>query len=329
MNQLLTNGWMTQAISVVAQLGVPEVLAEGPRPVAEIAAEVGAHAPTLNRVLRALTEIGVFTAQDGVYALTPLGATLRPGVPGTLASLAVMMGSHWQVAARGGLYDSVRTGRPASWTVWGTGLFGYLSEHPDDAAIFNEAMVEVSASSTAAVARGYDFDRFTTLVDVGGGHGYLIGAILAVNPNVRGVLFDQPEVVAGAGANLERLGVADRCELVGGSFFEAVPQGADAYIISNVLHDWDDERALVILRNCAKAMGPEATLMISEWVIPDGPEPEPVGKMLDVQMLIATDDGRERTHSEFDQLLAQAGLQLISATRGRPGLPTLLEARLR
>jgi O-methyltransferase domain len=328
MNQLLASLWTTQAISVITRLGVPQALAAGPKSVAELATELGAHAPTLNRVLRALVGTGVVSSGDAGYELTELGQTLRPDAPDSLAATAVMMGSDWQLAIRSGLDDSVRTGRPAAQKVWGKSLFEYLGEHPQDAAVFNAAMIERSARAHAAVAVGYDFGRFGTLVDVGGGHGYLLGAILAAHPDVQGVLFDQPEVVAGASANLERIGVLDRCRLVGGDFFEAVPPG-DGYIISNVLHDWDDEEVRLILGNCAAAMRPGGTVLISEWVLPDRAESDPVSTTLDLIMLIVTENGRERTRSEFEALLAAAGLELTGAVRGSPGLPTLLEARLK
>src|SRR3954452_4370193 len=164
MNRLLMNGWLTHAISVVTRLGVPDAIGDGVRSAAEIATDVGADPQLLNRVMRALTEIDVFVARDGGYALTPLGATLRPGTPGSLASMAMVVGSDWQFAALGKLFDSLRTGRSAGPELWDGGLFGYLDRNPDDAAVFNTAMIEISASSTAAVAAGYDFSRFTTLV---------------------------------------------------------------------------------------------------------------------------------------------------------------------
>jgi DNA-binding Lrp family transcriptional regulator len=328
MNQLLASVWTTQAISVITRLGVPEALAAGPKPVGELAAELGAHAPTLNRVLRALVGTGVVTAGEAGYELTELGHTLRPDVPDSLAATAVMLGSDWQLAIRSGLDDSIRTGRPASQKVWGKSLFEFLKDRPQDAAVFNAAMIERSARAHAAVAGGYDFGRFDTLVDVGGGHGYLLGAILAAHPGLRGVLFDQPDVVAGATAKLERTGVLDRCRPVGGDFFEAVPP-SDGYIISNVLHDWDDEQVRLILRNCAAAMPPDGTVLISEWVLPDRAESDPVSTILDLIMLIVTENGRERTRSEFVALLAAAGLELTDVVHGHPGLPTLLEARLK
>ena len=328
---LLMQAWIVQAISVVTRLGVPAALAGGPRAVTDVAAEVGAVAPVLKRVLRALAEVGVVAELPGpdgdTYALTPLGRTLVPGEPGSLANLAVMTGSEWQRDVWTGMYDVLRTGRPATYTVWGSGLFGYLADHPADAAVFNAAMVEAAAGSTAAVAASYDFGRFGTIVDVGGGHGYLLGAVLAAHSGVTGVLFDRPEVVAGAVGNLQRLGVADRVELVGGSFFDGVPGGGDGYLLSNVLHDWDDEHVLVILRHVRAASGDDATLLLSEWVLPDGPESYPAGKILDLQMLMSTDDGRERTRSEFAGLLGAAGFRLTGEVPGGPGLPTILEAR--
>lgn len=325
MNQMLTGFWMMQAVSVITRLGVPDALADQARSVTEIAAEVGAHAPTLDRILRALTERGILTIEDDRYALTSLGRTLRRGTPGSLASLAVMLGSDWMVALRGGLYDSVRTGRVATFDVLGAGLFDYLEQHPEDAEVFNAAMVEVSASPTAAVARAYDFGRFNTLVDVGGGRGYLLATILAAHPGLHGVLFDEAHVIADAAPQLQRHGVAERCDLRAGSFFETIPAGADGYILSNVLHDWDDDTALTILRNVATAMRPESSLLIAGWVLPDGPESYPVGRVLDVQMLLVTDGGRERTESEFVDLLARAGLRLVKVLRDKPVLPTLLE----
>ena len=329
MHRLLLNGWMTQALSAVARLGVPAALGDKVRPVDEVAADVGADADALNRVMRALTEIGIFTWQDEGYGLTELGATLRSDLPGSLATLATMVGSDWQLAATGGLYQSLRTGFPPGPTLWEGGLFGYLGTHPDDAAIFNGAMVEIAASTTAAVANGYDFGRFGTLVDVGGGQGYLLGAVLAAHPALRGVLLDQPSVIAGASRNLERLGVVDRCEVLGGDFFTAVPAGQDGYLLSNVLHDWDDERALRILRSCAAAMRPDSTLLISEWVLPERPGPAPVAHVLDLGMFILTDGGRERTPDEFRALLAAAGLRLDQVTRFPFVRPSLLTVSVR
>ena len=324
MYQLLSHFALLQALSVVARLGVPEAMAGGVRPVDEIAEEVGAHAPTLHRLLRALAEIGVFSAEEGGYALTPMGATLRRETPGSLASLAVMAGSDWMTALRGGLYDTVRTGHVNTVSVLGTGLFDYLRQHPEKAAVFDSAMTDVSAAA-AALATRYDFGRFKTLVDVGGGRGYLLASILAAYPALSGVLFDQEHVLAGAAPQLERLGVADRCELVAGDFFASVPAGADGYLINNVLHDWPDETVVRILRTIAAAMTPDATLLISGWLLPDDTVPYPAGRALDLQMLLVTDGGRERNEPEYRDLLAQADLELRRVIQGEPTLPAFLE----
>jgi hypothetical protein len=324
MYQLLSHFALLQAMSVVTRLGVPETMAGGPRPVAEIADEVGAHAPTLHRVLRVLAEIGIFTVQDAGYGLTPLGDTLRRGAPGSLASLAVMAGSDWMLDLRGGLYDTVRTGRVNTVGVLGTGLFEYLQARPEAAEVFDSAMTNVSAGA-AALATRYDFGRFKTLVDIGGGRGYLLASILAAYPGLSGVLFDQAHVLAGAGPQLERVGVADRCELVAGDFFESVPAGADGYLINNVLHDWPDETVVGILRVIAAAMTPDATLLISGWLLPDDATPYPVGRALDLQMLLVTDGGRERNERDYRELLGQAGLELQRVVQGEPVLPAFLE----
>ena len=325
MQMMMTGYWTTRAISAITELGVPDALGDRVRPVPEIAAEVGADAPTLGRVLRSLAEVGVFARQPDGYALTPLGQILRTDVPGSVAALPIFLGSQWQSTVRGGLTESLRTGLPATRTRLGDGLFGYLKRNPEDAAVFNRAMVQASASAVAAAAVGYDFGRFQTLVDVGGGHGYLLAAVLAAHPDLKGVLFDQAEVIAGAPPQLEQHGVAERCDLVSGSFFDKVPAGADGYLLSSVLHDWDDEAALLILRNVAAAMGSQSTLLVAEWMLTEGGEPDPVGKMLDLQMLISTDGGQERTRSEFEDLLGQAGLRLVRVLRQAPVLPALLE----
>lgn len=324
MYRLLSQSSVLQAISVITRLGVPETLAGGARPVAEIAEAVGAHAPSLHRVLRVLAEFGILEVRDGGYALTSLGETLRRDAPGSLAALAVMGGSDWMLALRGGLYETVRTGRINTVSVLGTGLFEYLKAHPEDAEVFDAAMVNLSAAA-AAVAPRYDFGRFKTLVDIGGGHGNLLGAVLALHPRLTGVLFEQAHVLAGAGPQLERHGVTDRCELVAGDFFAEIPAGADGYVINNVLHDWDDDAVVRILQTIAAAMSPDSTLLISGWVLPDDAEPYPVGRSVDLQMLLVTDGGRERTEADYRVLLARAGLELRRVLRAEPVLPTLLE----
>jgi hypothetical protein len=315
MLQLGYGAWVAQAVSVVARLGVADVLSTGPRHVDHIASRVGAHAPTLYRLLRAVADQGVLAELDGRrFALTPLGDTLRTGAPGSCAGTLTLIGSRFHRSAWTGLYDSVRSGEPAFARIHGVPCFEYLREHPEDLAVFNAAMREVSEAFVASVVPLYDFGGFRVIVDVGGGQGHLLAAILAAHPAVRGVLFDLPEVVAGAGPTLAA--VSDRCRVVGGDFFGHVPAGGDAYLLSNVLHDWADERAVAILQSCRKAMAPTSKLLLMEGVLSDQPRPDPLLKLVDLEMLISTENGRQRTRGEFAELLERSGFRLSGVTPG-------------
>lgn len=315
MLQLACGSWVAQAVSVFARLGVADVLSAGPRRTDEIAAVVGAHPQTLYRLLRALSDYDVVTELDGKrFALAALGETLRHGVPGSCAGMMTMIGSRFQWLAWGDLYESLRTGEPAFARVFGVPIFEYLREHPDDAAIFNAAMSEISEMEIATSLPLYDFGRFRTIVDVGGGHGRLLAAILDAHPGVNGVLFDQPDVVAGAGDNLSRFG--ERCRVAGGDFFQSVPSGGDGYILRNVIVDWGDEQAVAILRTCRSAMGPGTTLLLMQGVLSDLPRPDPLNKILDIQMLVTAENGRQRTRGEFAELLERAGFRLIGVNPG-------------
>ncbi|BDH13339.1 acetylserotonin O-methyltransferase [Streptomyces hygroscopicus] len=321
--QLLMGGFVTQSIGVAARFGVADALAQGPRHVDDIAAEVGAHAPSLYRLLRALGDFGVFAELTGRrFALTPAGELLRSDSTPSLRGLAEHFGSGFHRAAWSGLYDSVRTGEAAFERVHGAPQFDYYRSHPEEAAIFDAAMTSV-ASAIYATLESYDFGRFSTVVDVGGGNGAYLSGILASYPALRGVLFDLPDVVERSAPVLAKAGVADRCEVAGGSFFDAVPQGADAYVLTAVIHDWDDEASVRILRNCRAAMPAHATLLLGEPVLPDGPEPS-VGKLLDLETLIGT-TGRQRTEAEFRELLDRAGLRLTRVLHS-PGPDSLVEA---
>lgn len=317
MLQLAYGMFVAQAVSVFASLGVAEALSPVPRHVDEIATAVGADGPTLYRLLRALSDYGVVAELDGRrFTSTPLGEALRRDVPGSCAPLVIMFGSPFHRAAWSDLEESVRTGRSAFARVHGQQPFEYLREHPDDAAIFDAAMTNVSQTFIATTVPAYDFGRFQTVVDVGGGHGYLLGAILAANPGLRGVLFDLPDVVAGAAPTLARAGVSDRCEVVGGSFFDAVPAGGDAYVLSNIVHDWGDGEAIEILRACRAAMHPSSTLLLFEGVLADRPQPDPLLKLVDLEMLVTGEGAKQRTREEFAELLRQAGLRLTGVTPG-------------
>jgi O-methyltransferase domain/IclR helix-turn-helix domain len=308
MYELTTGAWVSQAIYVAAGIGVADRLAAGPRPVTEIAEETGTHAPTLYRLLRALADIGVFAELDGRrFALTGLGELLRGDVPGSMRSWAMMLGRPFHLRVWADLAESLRSGEPAFERVHGQSGFEYLRDHPEDGQVLNEAMTAASAQFIAPVVDSYDFGVFKTVVDVGGGQGALLAAVLAANPGVHGVLFDQPHVISGAGRPLEDAGVADRCERVGGDFFDSVPTG-DAYLLSNVLHDWDDERCAAILASVREAMNDDGRVLLGEAVLPDAVAPHPA-KWIDLEMLVMG-GGRQRTEREYRELFHEAGLRL-------------------
>jgi hypothetical protein len=272
----------------------------------------------LYRVLRLLTAVGVFAEDDqGRFALTPLGACLQTGVPGSVRAWALILGSPEFMVPLAHLLYSVQTGAPAFDHIHGIGLFEYFPQHPAFGAVFNAGEAERTAAVAPTVAAAYDFSRLQTVVDVGGSHGILLAAILQAHPTVHGVVFDLPHVVEGARGPLAAAGVMQRCEVVGGDFFVAVPHGGDAYLLANVVHDWEDERAVVILRNCCQAMAQNGKVLLVERLLPtDGPRPLPT-LVSDLAMLVGT-GGRERTEAEYGQLFAAAGLRL---TQVIPVLP--------
>lgn len=317
MRQLLNGYRVTQILSVAARLGLADLLTNGPRTVDELAAATGTQASALYRILRALASVGVFaeTAIPRQFTLTPLAATLRADHPQSERDHALFFGGESYRAWADLLY-SAQTEAPAFEHVFGMGHFEYLAQHPEESAIFDRTMSAGSRMAAPAIAVAYDFATAGTVVDVGGGRGTLIAAILRAHPTVRGIVFDQPHVVAGAGPVLAEAGVADRCELVGGDFFTAIPEGGEVYILRRIIHDWDDDRAVAILRNCARAMAPGARMLVAETVIPPGNEPS-AAKFLDLQMLVMT-GGRERTAAEYRSLFAAAGLSLTRVIPAGP-----------
>jgi hypothetical protein len=309
MMQILSARWVSSAASVAAKLGVADALSAGPMPVEDIAKRVGAHAHALRRVLRALASMGVFVEDEqGRFANTPLSETLRT-TPGSARAMAMLMGEKAMALAWNDLLHAVVTGESAFEKVHGAHAFEHFDRDEALARVFNEAMTSRSATEAGAVTATFDFSGVRTLVDVAGGHGLLLASVLVKNPAQRGVLFDLPKVVAGAGPNLERAGVASRCEVVAGDFFESVPPGADGYMLKHILHDWDDERCVRILKNIHAASAPGARLFVIECVIAPGNAPH-FGKLLDLQMLVVTSGGRERTRLEWEALLAAGGFTL-------------------
>jgi hypothetical protein len=325
MLQLTLGALVSQAISVIARLGVADTLASGPRQVDEIAGLVGAHGPALYRMLRALGDVGVVTElENRQFVLTPLGELLRSDVPGSLRGWATMVGMPFHRYPWTDLYETVRTGKSAFDRVHGKEVFEYLGEHPEDAAIFDAAMTSMSTAETASIVKAYDFSRFRTIVDVGGGRGGLLAAILSANPHLEGVLFDVATVVAESGDELSGAEVVDRCQVVSGDFFESVPEGGDAYLLSNIIHDWDDDRAAQILGRCRAAMRDFACVLLAEVVLPEGREPS-MGKLVDLEMLVMTSGGRQRTEAEFRVLLGRVGLRLTRIVPSA-GTVSLVEA---
>jgi hypothetical protein len=306
--QMLTGHWISQLIHAAAVLGLADLVEAGPKNSQELAQATRTHAPSLFRLLRGLASIGVF-AEDGQgrFGLTPLAECLLSDRPGSQRGAAIMTGSeHYR--AWGELLWSVRTGKPAFDHVFGKPIFDYLAEHPESARIFDEGMTGVHGAETAAIAAAYDFSAFRTLVDVGGGNGSTLAGILPAFPSLSGVLFDLPHVVDRARQQLKQRGLEGRCSCVGGSFFESVAPGADACLLRHIIHDWDDDKSIVILRNCRKALPAKGKLLVVESVIPPGNDPD-FGKLLDLAMLVIP-GGKERTAAEFRGLYQAAGFQL-------------------
>jgi len=300
--------WTARSLYVAAKLGLPDLLKDGPRTPADLARAAGAHEQSLYRLLRALASVGVFAEDEqGRFALTPLAEQLRSDVPGSQRALAMMMGEeHYR--AWEDLEYSIRTGKTAFNHVFGKGIFDYMVDHPETARTFDAAMVGVHGRESAAMCDVYDFSSFRTLVDIGGGNGSLISVVLQRTPGLRGILYDLPHVVERAKGNLQAAGVLDRCGTVGGSFFEQAPPGGDAYLMRHILHDWDDERCLTILRNVRKVIPPTGKLLVVEGVVPPGNGPS-FTKLLDLAMLVVP-GGKERTEREFQDLYAAAGFRL-------------------
>jgi len=306
--RLTTGIWTTQALWAAATLGVADVLATGPKTEAALAQATETLARPLHRVLRALACLGIFAQQaDGAWANTPASELLRSDVPGSVRDYVIFIGQPWHLAAYGEILHSIRTGRPAIEKTTGKDVWEFFATDADAGRMFNAAMTGIVADTAAAVRDAYDFSAIPTLVDVGGGHGHLLGTLVAANPGLRGILFDQPHVVDGAGPTLERLGVADRVERVGGDFFTELP-AAGTYVLSHIIHDWDDERATAILRAIHRAAEPAARVLLVETVIPPG-NAFSFGKLLDLEMLCLP-GGVERTEAEYGALLGVSGFRL-------------------
>ena len=297
---------VSQAIRVVAELKISDLISTGDRAIDDLAAATGSNAGALYRVMRLLSGEGVFReVSAGRFALTEIGRVLRSDEPTGPRNFLRMINSEAYLAF-GRLADSVRTGEPVFEAVFGKSRFDWLADHPAEAALFQQAMVSLGAGANEAVAEAYDFGSHSQVVDVGGGHGQLLSAILARHPNLNGTLFDREAGLASA-TSTPGDAVA-RTRSIAGNFFDSVPAGADVYILKKVIHDWNDERAARILENCRRAIRPDGKVLVAETLVPPGDKPDGI-KFIDVTMLAIT-GGRERTEAEYGELLARARLRL-------------------
>ena len=309
MFELVTGAWVAQAIQVAAELGIADALTEDPLPLDDLADRVGADPDALRRLMRALISRGIFRQRrDGRYDLTALANALRSDARFSMYWWARLVGSpqhreHWSL-----LVESVRSGKAILPQLRGKEVFDYLKDEPELAKVLHDAMTTLSDLAAVAVVAGYNFGLYRTIVDVGGGQGGMLSAILAATPNARGVLYDLPEVVAEASALLRQRGVEDRVRVEGGSFFDSVPSGGDAYVLKNVIHDWPDGQAVAILRNVRVAAGADATVLLVEMVLPEH-DRDFAGKWADLEMLLQA-NGRERAAAEYRDLLRQAGFRM-------------------
>ena len=305
----MTMGFATaQTIFAATRLGIADELADGPLTTDELAARIGAEPAATHRLMRALAMQSIFTERpDGRYAMTSLAQALRSDSPHSVRPLLLMLGhplywQHW-----GNLTESVQSGRTSVESEYGMPLFELLDQRPDVAAVFNDAMTCVSALTIPPVLSAYDFARARIIIDVGGGNGQLLAAVLQTAPLAHGVLFEQESLQDSATRVLTAAGVADRCRMEPGSFFESVPTGGELYLLKHVIHDWNDEQAAKILTNVRAAMTGNATLLLIESVLPPRNKPH-FGKYLDLDMLIFA-GGRERTAAEYSMLLHHNGFE--------------------
>jgi ubiquinone/menaquinone biosynthesis C-methylase UbiE len=308
MSQMIFGFVVSKAIYCVAKLNIADTLsAEGPMNSSALAARSGAHEESLHRILRALASIGIFREDEkGNFSLTPMGECLRDDSPDSVKAMALGVGDVWFKAYTELLY-SVETGKGGFEHAIGMPVFDYLTTHPEEGKIFDRMMTDIHGGETEPMIKTYDFSTFKTIVDVGGGNGEVITSILKSNKNLKGILFDLPEVINRARQNISSKGLEDRCKLETGNFFESVSKGGDAYIMRHIIHDWSDPDAVTILTNCRKAMNPGGKVLVVEAVIQEGNEPSPF-KLLDITMLMV--GGKERTKKQFENIFSQAGLKL-------------------
>jgi len=309
MLQLIAGFWISRCIYITAKLGIADLLRDGPKSADELAAATSTNPAALFRVLRALASVRALTQDDGgKFGNTPVSDTLRSNVPGSLRAFAMTELGEEHYPAWGELLYSVRTGGIAFDHAFKMPVWDFFAQNPENAKIFNDAMSGMTAQANEALHAAYSFEGIRKIVDVGGGHGGLITSILQRNPQTRGILFDSPQVIDGAKSPVSASGVADRLELTGGDFFKSVPAGGDAVILKWIIHDWNDEQSIAILKNCHRALPEKGKLILVEAVVPPGSEFH-FSKFMDLNMLVMT-GGRERTEAEFRKLYEDSGFRL-------------------
>ncbi len=309
--EVVTSHWISQAVIVAAELDVAGHLKAGPLSIVDLAKKVNADEESLYRVLRLLAGVGIFVEEPvRVFALNELSRPLLKDAPDSVHGMVLMNGRAFHWNAWGELRRSVQTGRAAVELQQGKSLFDFLSENPEDSGIFDDAMSGWAVQSANIVAELIDFTGYDVIADIGGGNGKFLSQVLLRHPNARGLLFDQHHVVEGAKRVLDGHGLSQRCEVQSGSFFDFVPEGADAYILKNILHDWSDEISVGILSRIRQAMKPTSRLFIVESVIPENGGYH-VGKLIDLEMLVCTPGGKERTERQFRDLFAASRLKLV------------------
>ena len=307
--EMATAHWISRIVYVAAKLSLADHLAGGPKSTGELAGLTGTHAPSLYRLMRTLAHLGLLSEDAGQrFLLTPLGAALQTGAPGAARATVLTLASEWCANGFGELLHSVQTGKSGFEKHLGMPIFDWFGRNPEMASLFSETMVGFHGAEPAAVAAAYDFSGMKTIVDVGGATGNLLTTVLARAAGARGILYDLPHVVREAPALIQSRGLTDRVTIEAGSFFERVPNGGDAYLLSHVIHDWSEAQCLTILGHCRRAMNTAGRLLLIEMVLPPGNTPHP-GKVLDMMMLVGP-GGRERTEQEYATLLGQAGFRL-------------------
>jgi O-methyltransferase domain/Dimerisation domain len=313
LSRMVASLWIPQTLHAAASLGVPDAIGPDGSTSDAVARAIGADAAGVERLLRAMVGLELCTqAEDGRFSLTPLGACLRADSPDSVRSWVMLMGGDMVWRCWGHLAECIRTGEPAPKLLEGKDTFEWIAAHPAEFAIFDRSMQELTRRAAPAIAAGYDFNGARTVVDVGGGHGTLLCGILQRHPALRGIIFDQPHCAPGAAAVAQNAGVTDRCQFSAGSFFENVPANADVYLLKSVIHDWNDERSIAILRTCRAALRADARVVLVEIVVPPRPGTSPLDQMIagtDLNMLVMT-GGRERTEAQYRALFEAAGLRL-------------------